>query len=321
MTQAAFLIVKRFRALYRSYERRTPLGIQLYSIPQEGVEPDSVPKRYRGLDRDPVDGLPLDSMARILRADPAVIPVSLRAPALAMASLTGASGTPDFLLPCLDEACNVYLTLGEPEDCEIIWARLGGSGIQPPPQTVSLGFEPTGFPEGHFSALCDCMCFPRWHGTDDEGTLFADHHARLNSHGLFDSSRDAADFLSFYTSLDWTETGESSIVEVHALSDAFYEQLRSPVRYVVQGGSMGQEPVPYLLEGMTWRIRIGSLARDRKIRGILALREFTGMGLAETKAVVEGLPMSVIVVHIGDPELLRNKLIEAGFDFEMAAHG
>ena len=129
------------------------------------------------------------------------------------------------------------------------------------------------------------------------------------------------DFLSFYASLDWTENGEYSIVEVHALSDAFYEQLRSPVRYEVQGGSMGQEPVPSLLKGMTWRIRIESLARDRKIQGIYALRKLTGMGLAEAKAVVEGLPMTVIVVHLGDPELLSNKLVEAGFDFEMAAHG
>ena len=58
------------------------------------------------------------------------------------------------------------------------------------------------------------MCFPRWHGTDTEGTLFAEYHERLNESALFRTAEEAAKFISFYRSHDWTETGDYVIAEV-----------------------------------------------------------------------------------------------------------
>ena len=120
-----------------------------------------------------------------------------------------------------------------------------------------------------------------------------------------------------YLSLDWTETGEYSIVEVYALSDAFYECLQHPVRYAVPGTTT--ELLGGSLSGMTWDIYLERAAKDRKILGIKVLRDITNMGLAEAKAVAEGLPKTVRVVHLGDVESLKQQLLEGGFDFQISA--
>ncbi len=137
--------------------------------------------------------------------------------------------------------------------------------------------------------------------------------------GCLSSQYDAAEFLRFYLSLDWTETGEYSIVEVYALSDAFYECLQHPVLYAVTGTI--NESLAGSLPGMTWNIHLERVAKDRKMLGIKTLRDITGMGLVEVKAVVEGLPKIVAVVHLGDVESLKQKLLEGGFDFQISAHG
>ncbi len=318
--ESAFLIVRKFDVLYRSHGYRTPRGTQIYSLPQEGIEPDAVRKKYRGLDGEPLTGLPLDSLAKILRFNAAAVPIVERTATLAMAQLSAAPGAQeDFLLTSFEDARDVYLTLGEPKDWEIVWARLTEESGQAPPQSVRLGCEPSYYPDGYFSALCDCMCFPRWHGTDEAGTLFADYHARLNAHGLFESQHDAAEFLRFYLSFDWTETGEYSIVEVYALSDAFYECLQQPVRYAVAGTI--NETLAGSLPGLTWNLHLEQVAQDRKIFAIDALRDITNMGLDEAKAVVEGLPKIVMVVHLGDVDSLKQRLLEGGFDFQIFAHG
>ena len=64
------------------------------------------------------------------------------------------------------------------------------------------------------------MLFPRWHGSDPEGTLFRDHFEKLNSFGLFYNRNDAREFLKYYLSFDWTETGEYYITEVALLKNA-----------------------------------------------------------------------------------------------------
>ncbi len=58
------------------------------------------------------------------------------------------------------------------------------------------------------------MLIPRWHGTDEEGTLFLDHFSKLNRHGLFPTAQEAETFLKYYLSFDWTETGDYEIAEV-----------------------------------------------------------------------------------------------------------
>ncbi len=318
--RSGFLIVKKFEVLYRSFRYRTPRDIVKYSLPQEGAEPEGAPRKYRGLDREPLMGFSLEEMAHLLRGDPSVFPIPERAATLAMHSVNSEIDWGSHLLLSMEDARDVYLTLGEPKDWEIIWVQLSDDRVKPPPQTILLGFEPTSFPEGYFSALCDCMCFPRWHGTDEEGALFIEYHARLNSHALFDSPRDAENFLRFYRSLDWTESGEYSIVEIHALSEALYEELKVPVHYTVIDAVNPDGFLRDTLDGMTWDIHLKRLPKDRKIFGIKALRDITQMGLAEAKALVEALPKIVVVVHVGELQSLKQKLLQVGFELEVVAH-
>ena len=60
------------------------------------------------------------------------------------------------------------------------------------------------------------MCFPTWHGPDQDGTLFLEYFSRLNEYGLFPSADLAKEFLEFYLSFDWTETGDYLIAKIMA---------------------------------------------------------------------------------------------------------
>ena len=62
------------------------------------------------------------------------------------------------------------------------------------------------------------MCFPRWHGCDPEGTLFLPFFERLNENALFDTADDATEFLDFYRSHDWTESGDYFIADVWSVA-------------------------------------------------------------------------------------------------------
>ena len=55
----------------------------------------------------------------------------------------------------------------------------------------------------------------RWHGCDEEGTLFLEDFNKLNENGLFDHWQDAYDYLVKYLSEDWTERGTFGIYEVY----------------------------------------------------------------------------------------------------------
>jgi len=89
----------------------------------------------------------------------------------------------DGFLGTLEQAMDVLRWAHEetPEAYEVAWARVAGTSEAPPAGFVLLGFEPSYFTGDHFSAVCDCLCFPRWHGTDPEGTLFSECRRRRTS--------------------------------------------------------------------------------------------------------------------------------------------
>ena len=78
-----------------------------------------------------------------------------------------------------------------------------------------------------------------------------------------------------------------------------------------------EQGLPEVLTGLTWRILLKKLSPEKKIQGINALRQITSMGLAEAKSVVDEIPTTVAIVHLGEAELLEEKLADAGFEFEM----
>lgn len=195
-----FLVLKRFEPLFREFAARPEFNRRIYALPVFGEEPSRAVVRYRGLDRGAIKPYAHGALAEIR-----------------MAELDPDDANGGFVTT-LDQAREVLAWAEEeaPHVYEIAWARVAATPHAPPPGFELLGFEPSYFTGDHFSASCDCLCFPRWHGTDPEGLLFRQHFSRLNRDGLFRSAEEASAFLAYYLSFDWTETGEYEIAEVWA---------------------------------------------------------------------------------------------------------
>ncbi len=215
---SGFLIVKRFETLYTEFlsapKFRPVLELGgIYALPRSDVGPERASVQYRGLDRDALS--PYDNkegrLAEIRMAE-------LQGPVSNEPYGSLDVGVEDFLQSERD-AREVLGWADEetPGEYEIVWARLVGTQSDHPDGYDLLGYEPTYFVSDHFSVICDCMCFPRWHGTDNEGELFRPWFDRLNKNGLFDAPDVAEEFLKYYLSFDWTEhVGDYFITEVWA---------------------------------------------------------------------------------------------------------
>jgi hypothetical protein len=195
---SGFLIVKTFHRLFRDYSARYSLSRDLYAMPRIDRKPEDYWIQYRGLDRDALDPYTDSEVLAEIR----------------MAELEKEGKCRDGFLFNLDDIRSVLDFLEDKKDYEIIWTKTIQSRSIPPEGYSTVGFEPTYFTGDHFSAACDCMLFPRWHGTDKEGTLFIDHFRKLNQDGLFNTEEEASEFLKYYLSYEWTETGEYEIAEV-----------------------------------------------------------------------------------------------------------
>jgi len=196
---AGFLIVKTFAHLYDDYKERYALRHDMYAMPRIDREPAESIVQYRGLDRDALKDY-----------DDSEIEAEVR---LAMLEIDDQAV--NGIVYSQSDVEAVYASLGPLQfRYEIIWSRIAGSNVLPPDGYSSAGFEPTYFASDHFSASCDCMLFPRCHGTDEEGKLFLPYFIQLNSHGLFVIPEVAQEFLEYYLSFDWTEHDESVIAEV-----------------------------------------------------------------------------------------------------------
>jgi hypothetical protein len=218
LPHGGFLIVTRFEVLYRDYCDRIEKVVRenwsftdklIYSVPQEGLPSSEVRKQYRGIDRVPLIAWPsreFPDETWMGREEPEA--------SQALEDLETANRADNGFIFSVLDARRVYSLLRNPDWWELIWAgnsevRMDKNGVG-----LTLGFEPTWFVGDRFSAVCDCMCFPKWHGTDKEGVLFAEHYERLNDYALFNSRDEAQAFLDFYRSFDWTETGDYVIAEI-----------------------------------------------------------------------------------------------------------
>jgi|SRR5579884_1132890 len=197
--QAGFLIVKTYPRLYRDYVTRYSLKKPLYALPRLDQDCSQMLIQYRGLDRDALKPYrDSDNLAEVR-----------------MAELQNEERcNEDGFLPSLEIAMEVMQYVSNADDYEVIWTRIARSGMRPLLKFYSAGYDPTYFTGDHFSASCDCMMIPRWHGTDKEGTLFQEHFLQLNQYGLFSSPDHASTFLNYYLSFDWTETGDYEIAEI-----------------------------------------------------------------------------------------------------------
>jgi hypothetical protein len=197
--KSGFLIVKTFNKLYEDYVDRYNLKSEVYAIPRLDRAPSGYKIKYRGLDRDSICGYATSDELAGLR----------------LFELEEEQKSQDDFVFEEQDAVDVLQYLDEDKkDYEIIWIRTFNSDDLAPQGYKSIGFEPSYFYGGHFSALCDCMLIPRWHGTDKEGIIFKKYFNELNSYGLFDNAGIAKEFLDYYLSFDWTERGDFEVIEV-----------------------------------------------------------------------------------------------------------
>jgi hypothetical protein len=197
--KSGFLIVKTYQTICSEYAKKYDLKRDFYGLPRIDRSPTEQRMQYRGLDRDALDAYKdSDNLAEIR-----------------MEELEKIGKCDDGILLDIAIAREVWELLQEKKDeYEIVWTRIAGTDIDPPNGFESIGFEPSYFIGDHFSASSDCMIIPRWHGTDDEGTVFSEHFEKLNRYGLFEKPEQAKTFLDYYLSFDWTETGKYEIAEV-----------------------------------------------------------------------------------------------------------
>ena len=197
---SGFLVVKRFEHVYAAFAENPAFDNAIYALPLFGTTHERLSIRYRGVDREAVSPHAKGALAE-----------------MRLHEINGETfdGSDDFL-STREQALDIlaWSNAEMPGVYEVVWARLASDDSPPPAGFELLGFEPTYFTRDHFSAVCDSMCFPRWHGTDREGTLFRAHFERLNANGLFDGAAHAVEFLAYYRSFDWTETGEFEIASV-----------------------------------------------------------------------------------------------------------
>jgi hypothetical protein len=199
-----FLIVKTYPVIWSEYARKYDLQRDFYGLPRKDLNPSEQRIQYRGLDRDALDAYKDSENLAEIR----------------MEELEKIGKCYDGFLFDIDTARDVWgLLEAKKDEYEIVWTRIAGEKAPPPVGINSIGFEPSYFLGDHFSASSDCMVIPRWHGTDDEGNLFAEHFKNLNRYGLFNTPEKAKTFLEYYLSFDWTETGDYEIAEVFIPSD------------------------------------------------------------------------------------------------------
>jgi hypothetical protein len=216
---SGFYWVRTAKDLYKEFQVKLDLSRDCYGWPHKDRPFDNVQIVYRGTDRDPLTAWGDSDNLAELRLD----------------ELEKAGKASDAIIFDLADAASINEFLTGNRTYELIWVREAADLSATPAGFFSCGFEPAWFP-GHFSAVCDSMWLPRWHGADEEGIALMEHFKKLNRNGLFDSAQLAEQFLAHYLAFGWAEQpmsdtpnerGAYAIVEVFEL--ATFPDLSGPV--------------------------------------------------------------------------------------------
>jgi hypothetical protein len=196
-----FLLVEKYESLYKRYMQRYNISYNWYSIPRIDRNSNQNNIKYRGIDRDCI--IANKQSKRNL--------AEIRLSEICFHDEDNIEE--DFL--DVDMLNDVYSWLEDDKSkFEPIFVRKIGVDCKIPNNYIQIGFESSYFNSDHFSASCDCMLFPRWHGTDKEGVLFQEYFLQLNKYGLFGTKETTEKFLEYYLSFDWTERGEFYTTEI-----------------------------------------------------------------------------------------------------------
>ncbi len=223
---SGYLIATRFNALYAAaihqgtYDNHPAVSAPLYGIPHKSIpSPDGTRPECRGIDREPHSALSFEN-AR-LYTDSGIPCKATDATAL-LDDIEVAIGRNDGWVTEGESIRKVWDALGEAQaKYEVVFAKEYEDAARPPNDAAFLGCDTAYFIFDHFSCICDALFFPRWHGTDLEGTLSRPHFDKLNRNGLFDSNQVAWDYLRCYLSFGWTERADNfTSIEVYSANPA-----------------------------------------------------------------------------------------------------
>lgn len=199
---ARFSIVKKYELLYKEEWKRFKRAPKVYALPN-GKKPSRI---YNGLDR-PGFGCFGKLKRNLTETQRKMIEYVQDDLILSGEDLMLSEKDAKMLLSCFKKE----------SDYELVWSRISGSTEEIPEGYQFVGYDITYPPEddGAFSMINDCMFICRWHGCDEEGTLFAENFAKLNADGLFRTFEDAYEYMIKYRKEDWTETGSYGIFEIY----------------------------------------------------------------------------------------------------------
>ena len=113
-------------------------------------------------------------------------------------------------------------TLKNSDDYEIVFVKAADTETDIPKGYKFAGFDISYSRidlQGMFSIICDCLFIPMWHGCDENGTAFMEFFNKLNKNGLFNDRNTAFEYLKYYNSFDWAETGNYAIYEIYLPSN------------------------------------------------------------------------------------------------------
>ncbi len=103
-----------------------------------------------------------------------------------------------------------------------------------------------------------------------------------------------------------------TVLELSELSKSLQDKFGVTAAMPMAAGGGGGAAAPAVEEKTEFAVVLTS-AGDKKIQVIKVVRELTGLGLAEAKALVDGAPKTVKDgVSRDEAEQIKNKLVEAG---------
>jgi hypothetical protein len=181
--ESGYFIAMKYEFLYPFYLENYSEKLSGYSIPQKHIEWHQMSIQYQGLDRE--------RGAYPHASDPQE---KMRASLLDLQDKKSALNSLIFSQKCAQDLIALS-TL--PEIYEILWARRPSSAQPLPTGYQSLGWEAGDFTYGS-SLVSEAMHFPRWSGTDQDGTLYLKFYRQLNESGLFRTSSEAQAFADSY---------------------------------------------------------------------------------------------------------------------------
>ena len=223
---SGYLIVTRFEVLYDAalrsgqYDVHPVITGPIYGIPHKSrpVLPAGFP-RYRGIDREPLRALSYEAAKQITESG---LPSEANEATALLWDIETNTGREDGWVTSAQDIQSVWDALAEEQQrYEIIFGKEWDDPASPPEGVDFLGSDAAYFVLDHFSCICDALFFPRWHGTDPDGTLFRAHFSKLNRNGLFDTNEAALEYLRYYLSFDWTERADNfTSIEVYGIQGA-----------------------------------------------------------------------------------------------------